>query len=133
MTILYYKHDDNTQNLIIRKTKMERQNQMLGRGVYQTTLQANSKVLKFIDQTITKVLFLYSHKSKPTLHALPSPFLGKLWSCWIGTFVVSNVFFPYSAIKVKCLETNKVLKVNENHLKPFYKAWNRIHHLCGVS
>jgi hypothetical protein len=49
-------------------------------------------------------------------------FPGKLCSCWIGPFVVSNVF-PYSSVEITILETNKVLKVNGHHLKPFYKGW----------
>jgi len=49
-------------------------------------------------------------------------FPGKLRSLWIGSFVVSNVF-PYNAVEITSLETNKVLKVNEHHLKTFYKGW----------
>jgi hypothetical protein len=44
-----------------------------------------------------------------------------LRSCWIGPFVVSNVF-PYSAVEITSLETYKVLKVNGHRLKPFYKG-----------
>ena len=46
----------------------------------------------------------------------------KLRSCWIGPFVVSNVF-PYGAVEITSLETNKVLKVNGHCLKPFYEGW----------
>jgi hypothetical protein len=49
-------------------------------------------------------------------------FPGKLCSHWIGSFVVSNVF-PYGAVEITILETNKVLKVNGHRLKPFYKGW----------
>ena len=49
-------------------------------------------------------------------------FPGKLRSYWIGPFVVSNVF-PYGAVEITSLETNKVLKVNGNRLKPFYESW----------
>jgi hypothetical protein len=49
-------------------------------------------------------------------------FPGKLCSCWIGPFVVSNVF-PYSAVEITSLETNKVLNVNGHRLKPFHKGW----------
>jgi hypothetical protein len=44
-----------------------------------------------------------------------------LRSCWIGPFVVSNVF-PYSAVEITSLETYKVLKVNVHRLKPFYEG-----------
>jgi len=46
----------------------------------------------------------------------------KLLSRWIGPFVVSNVF-PYGAVEITSLETNKVLKVNGHRLKPFYEGW----------
>ena len=49
-------------------------------------------------------------------------FPGKLRSCWIVPFVVSNVF-PYDAVEITSLETNKVLKVNGHRLKPFYEGW----------
>jgi hypothetical protein len=49
-------------------------------------------------------------------------FPGKLRSRWIRPFVVSNVF-PYGAVEITSLETNKVLKVNGNRLKPFYDSW----------
>jgi hypothetical protein len=49
-------------------------------------------------------------------------FLGKLHFRWIGPFVVSNIFH-YGAVEITSLETNKVLKVNEYCLKPFYEGW----------
>jgi hypothetical protein len=49
-------------------------------------------------------------------------FPGKLRFRWIGSFVVSNVF-PYGAVEITSLETNKVFKVNEHPLKPFYDSW----------
>ena len=49
-------------------------------------------------------------------------FLVKLRSCWIGPFIVSNVF-SYGAVEITSLETNKVLKVNGHRLKPFYEGW----------
>jgi len=32
-------------------------------------------------------------------------------------------FFPYGAIEITSLVTNKVLKVNGHRLKPFYEGW----------
>ena len=55
-------------------------------------------------------------------HSCLKLFPGKLCSRWIGPFVFSNVF-PYSAVEITSLETNKVLKVNEHRLKPFYEGW----------
>jgi len=55
-------------------------------------------------------------------HSCLKLFPGKLCSRWIGPFVFSNVF-PYSAVEITSLETNKVLKVNEHRLKPSYEGW----------
>jgi hypothetical protein len=55
-------------------------------------------------------------------HSRLKLFPGKLRSCWIGPFVVSNIF-PYGAVEITSLETNKVLKVNGHRLKPFYEGW----------
>jgi hypothetical protein len=59
---------------------------------------------------------------KVLYHSRLKLFPGKLRSLWIGPFVVSNVF-PYGAVEITSLETNKVLKVNGHHLKPFYEGW----------
>ncbi|KAL9336671.1 hypothetical protein Peur_071159 [Populus x canadensis] len=55
-------------------------------------------------------------------HSRLKLFPGKLRSHWIGPFVVSNVF-PYGAVEITSLDTNKVLKVNGHRLKPFYEGW----------
>ncbi|XP_073259802.1 uncharacterized protein [Populus alba] len=55
-------------------------------------------------------------------HSRLKLFPRKLRSRWIGPFVVSNVF-PYGAVEITSLETNKVLKVNGHRLKPFYEGW----------
>jgi len=46
---------------------------------------------------------------------------GKLWSKWIGTFVVTNVF-PYGAVEIKSAGTDKVFKVNRQRLKLFHES-----------
>ncbi|XP_031271124.1 uncharacterized protein LOC116129546 [Pistacia vera] len=46
----------------------------------------------------------------------------KLCSRWIGPFEVTNVF-PYGAVEVRSLGTNKVFKVNRHRLKPFYEGF----------
>ena len=38
------------------------------------------------------------------------------------SFCMTNVF-PYGIVEIRSLETNKVLKVNEHRLKPFYEDW----------
>jgi hypothetical protein len=55
-------------------------------------------------------------------HSRLKLFLGKLHSRWIRPFVVSNIF-SYGAVEITSLETNRILKVNEHCLKPFYKGW----------
>ena len=55
-------------------------------------------------------------------HSRLKLFPWKLRSRWIGPFVVSNVF-PYGAVEITSLETNKVIKVNGHRLKPFYESW----------
>ena len=55
-------------------------------------------------------------------HSCLKLFPENLRSCWIGPFVVSNAF-PYGAVEITSLETNKVLKVNGHRLKPFYESW----------
>ena len=48
-------------------------------------------------------------------------FPGKFRSCWIGPFVVTNIF-PHGAVEIQSLATSKVFKVNGHRLKPFYKG-----------
>ena len=55
-------------------------------------------------------------------HSCLKLFPGKLRSCWIEPFIVSNVF-PYGAVEITSLETNKVHKVNRHRLKTFYEDW----------
>jgi len=42
----------------------------------------------------------------------------KLWSKWIGSSVVTNVF-PYGVVEIKSESTDKSFKVNEHRLKSF--------------
>ena len=46
---------------------------------------------------------------------------GKLWSKWIGPFVVTNVF-PHGAVEIKSAGTDKVFKVNGQRLKLFHES-----------
>jgi len=59
---------------------------------------------------------------KVLYHSRLKLFPRKLCSRWIRPFVVSNVF-PYSAVKITSLVTNKILKVKGHRLKPFYEGW----------
>jgi hypothetical protein len=73
------------------------------------------------DRMITRKEFNVGDKGL-IYHSRLKIFPGKLRSRWIGSFVVSNVF-PYGAVEITSLETNKVLKVNGHRLKPFYEGW----------
>jgi len=55
-------------------------------------------------------------------HSRLKLFLGKLRSRWIGPFFISNVY-PYGAVEITSLETNKVFKINGHQLKTFYEGW----------
>jgi len=45
----------------------------------------------------------------------------KLWSRWIGPFVVTNVFL-YGAVEIKSVGMDKVFKVNGQRLKLFHES-----------
>ena len=47
---------------------------------------------------------------------------GKLRSKRIGPFQVTNVF-PYGAVEIQDINSNKVFKVNGYRLKPFYEGF----------
>jgi hypothetical protein len=79
------------------------------------------KTKSFHDRMITRKEFHVRDKVF-LYHSHLKLFPGKLRSCWIVPFVVSNVF-PYDAVEITSLETNKVLKVNGHRLKPFYEGW----------
>jgi len=78
------------------------------------------KRLSLHDRMLTRKEFHVG--DKVLYHSRLKLFPRKLRSRWIGPFVVSNVF-PYGAVEITSLETNKVLKVNGHRLKPFYKGW----------
>ncbi|KAJ9159225.1 hypothetical protein P3X46_024745 [Hevea brasiliensis] len=86
----------------------------------------NSKIYKektkaFHDKLILRKQFMVGQKVllyNSRLKLMP----GKLHSRWIGPFVVTNVF-PYGAVEIQSLETNKVFKVNGHRLKSFYEGF----------
>ncbi|XP_024036911.1 uncharacterized protein LOC112096919 [Citrus clementina] len=50
-------------------------------------------------------------------------FPGKLRSCWVGPFIVTNVF-PHGAVEIRSPTSEKVFKVNGHRLKPFYEGFS---------
>jgi len=99
----------------IRITLEERQN-----DAYKNAMIYKEKIKSLHDRMITRKEFNVG--DKVLYHSRLKLFPGKLRSRWIGPFVVSNVF-PYGAVEITNLETNKVLKVNGHRSKPFYEGW----------
>jgi len=88
---------------------------------FKNTRICKEKTKSFHDRMITRTEFHVRDKVF-LYHSHLKLFPGKLRSRWIVPFVVSNVF-PYNAVEITSLETNKVLKVNGHRLKPFYEGW----------
>ena len=88
---------------------------------YENAMINKEKTKNLHDRMLTRKEFHVEDKVL-LYHSRLKLFPGKLRSRWIGPFVVSNVF-PYGAVEITSLETNTVLKVNENRLKPFYESW----------
>jgi hypothetical protein len=88
---------------------------------YENARIYKEKIKSLHDRMITRKEFNVGDKVF-LYHSRLKLFLGKLCSRWIGPFVVSNVF-PYGAVEITSLETNKVLNVNGHRLKPFYEGW----------
>ena len=87
---------------------------------YENARIYKEKTKSLHDQMITRKKFNVGEKVH--YHSCLKLFPRKLCSRWIGPFVVSNIF-PYGAVEITSLETNKVLKVNGHRLKPFYEGW----------
>jgi hypothetical protein len=88
---------------------------------YENARIYKEKTKSLNDQMITRKEFNFGDKVL-VYHSRLKLFPVKLCSRWIGPFVVSIVF-PYGAVEITSLETNKVLKVNGHRLKPFYEGW----------
>jgi hypothetical protein len=88
---------------------------------YENARIYKEKTMSLHDRMITRKEFHVRDKIL-LYHSRLKLFPGKLRSCWIGPFVVSNVF-PYGSVEITSLKTNKVLKANGHRLKPFYKGW----------
>jgi len=88
---------------------------------YKNARIYKEKTKSLHDRMITRKEFNVGDKVL-LYHSRLKLFPGKLRSRWIEIFVISNVF-SYGAVEITSLETNKVLKVNEHRLKPFYEGW----------
>jgi len=90
-------------------------------NAYENARIYKEKTKTLHDRMITRKEFHVGDKVL-LYHSFLKLFPRKLRSCWVGPFVVSNVFL-YGAVEITSLETNKVLKVNGHLLKTFYKSW----------
>ena len=104
------------------KQKMLQINELdeLRRELYESSRIYNKlfheeNIVRKTFKTYQKVL-LYSSR----LHI----FLGKLYSRWIGPFIV-KVVHPYGAVEIKNPENGKLFKVNGQCLKPFLENFDR--------
>jgi len=77
-------------------------------NTYENARIYKEKIKSLHDRMISRKEFNVG--DKVLYHLRLKLFPGKLHSRWIGPFVVSNVF-PYDAVEITSLETNKVLKV----------------------
>ena len=88
---------------------------------YENSRIYKEKTKVFHDRKILRKTFDVGQKVL-LFHSRLKLFPGKLRSRWIGPFVITNVF-PYGAVNIKSLETNKEFKVNGHRLKPFYEGF----------
>ncbi|KAJ9189408.1 hypothetical protein P3X46_000704 [Hevea brasiliensis] len=113
-------------NLDLDTASVERKLQLQKLEEIHLEAYENSKIYKektkaFHDKLILRKQFVVGQKVllyNSRLKLMP----GKLCSRWIGPFVVTNVF-PYGAVEIQSLGTNKVFKVNSHRLKPFYEGF----------
>ncbi|KAJ9180807.1 hypothetical protein P3X46_009014 [Hevea brasiliensis] len=113
-------------NLDLDTASVERKLQLQELEEIRLEAYENSKIYKektkaLHDKLILRKQFVIGQKVllyNSILKLMP----GKLRSRWIGPFVVINVF-PYGAVEIQNLGTNKVFKVNGHRLKPFYEGF----------
>ncbi|KAH9668031.1 hypothetical protein KPL70_021271 [Citrus sinensis] len=80
------------------------------------------KTKTFHDRMILRKEFSVGQKVL-LFHSKLKLFPGKLRSCWVGPFIVTNVF-PHGAVEIRSPTSDRVLKVNGHRLKPFYEGFS---------
>ena len=80
------------------------------------------KTKTFHDRMILRKEFSVGQKVL-LFHSKLKLFPGKLRSCWVGPFIVTNVF-PHGAVEIRSPTSDKVFKVNGHRLKPFYEGFS---------
>ena len=103
-----------------RKKLQQQELEEIHNDAYESARIYKEKTKVFYDKVISRNEFKVGQKVL-LYHSRLRLFLGKLCSCWIGPFVVTNVF-PYGVVEIQSLATSKVFKVNGHRLKPFYEG-----------
>ena len=93
-------------------------------NAFENALIYKEKTKAFHDEKITRKNFVVGDKVL-FYHSRLKLFPGKLRSRWIGPFVVTNVF-PYGAVEIQSLKTNKIFRVNGHQLKSFFEGFQAI-------
>ena len=88
---------------------------------YESARIYKEKTKVFHDKMISRKEFKVAQKVL-LYHSWLRLFPSKLRSCWIGPFVVTNVF-PHGVVEIQSLATSKVFKANGHKLKPFYEGF----------
>ncbi|KAL7590341.1 hypothetical protein Lser_V15G38074 [Lactuca serriola] len=89
---------------------------------YENEAIYKEKTKAFHDKMISRKVFTTSQKVL-LYHSRFKLISGKLSSCWVGPFIVSNVF-DHGAIEIKSEQSGKIFKVNGHRLKPFYEGFH---------
>ena len=108
--------EDETQRKLQLQELEEIQNEIYENAVIY---KENNKI--FHDQQISRKTFVCGQKVL-LYHSKLKLFPGKLRSCWIGHFVMTNVFH-YGAVEIQSLKTEKKFVVNGHCLKPYHEGF----------
>lgn len=88
---------------------------------YESSRIYKEKTKAFHDNMIQCKTFVVGQKVL-LFHSRLKLFPGKLRSCWVGPFIITNIF-PHGAIEIRNEKTNKEFKANGHRLKPFYEPF----------
>ena len=86
---------------------------------YESAMIYKEKSKVFHDQHISKKTFVVGQKVL-LYHSRLKLFPDKLYSRWIGSFVITNVFH-YGAVEMQNLRTKMKFVVYGHHFKPYYE------------
>nr|GMD95304.1 uncharacterized protein LOC109154677 [Ipomoea batatas] len=121
-------------NMSIDESGLHRKLQLFELEEIRNEAYENSRIYKdktkaFHDKMILRKEFSIGQKVllfQSRLRLFP----GKLRSCWVGPFIVTNIF-PHGAIEIQSLQTSKIFKVNGHRLKPYHDEF-RVENVAEV-